>query len=230
MKGVDTVVHIVNIRHTPRVIKAAINNKVQRVICVHTTGIYSKFRTASEEYKIIDKELTEMIKAADIKLIILQPTMIYGDICDHNMSKFIKLIDKFKFFPVINHGKCLIQPVNARDLGKAYYNVLMMTQEKAKCVYNLSGKNPIKMIDAFKLISGDLGKKTIFVSFPLWFGVFLARILKAITFGKVNYVEKVERMSEDRSFPHEDAEMNFGYNPESFETGIAREVKEYINR
>ncbi|MFD3155944.1 NAD-dependent epimerase/dehydratase family protein [Haloimpatiens sp. FM7330] len=230
MKGIDTIVHIVNIRHTPRIIKAAINNKVSRAICVHTTGIYSKFKVASEEYKIIDKELKEMIKGTDIRLTILQPTMIYGDLCDHNMSKFIKMVDRLRLFPVINHGKCLIQPVNARDLGKAYYKSLMMPKDKVKPIYNLSGEKPIAMIDAFKLISNNLGKKTVFISFPLWFGVFLARILKIVTIGKVDYIEKVQRMSEDRCFSHEDGKKDFGYNPESFETGISREVKEYLNR
>lgn len=230
MKGVDTIIHIVNIRHTLRIIKVAINNKVPRAICVHTTGIYSKFKVASEEYKIIDKELTEMINKADIKLTVLQPTMIYGDVCDHNMSRFIKMVDRLRLFPVINHGKCLIQPVNARDLGKAYYKVLMMPSEKARPIYNLSGEKPIAMIDAFKMISNNLGKKTVFISFPMWFGVLLARILKIVTIGKVDYIERVQRMSEDRCFSHEDAKIDFRYNPESFQIGIAREVKEYLNR
>ncbi|MDD7792769.1 NAD-dependent epimerase/dehydratase family protein [Clostridium sp. 'White wine YQ'] len=230
MKDVDTVVHIVNIRHTLRIIKAAINNKVPRAICVHTTGIYSKFRGASEEYKIIDKELSEMIRGSDIKITVLQPTMIYGDICDHNMSRFIKMIDRFRLFPVINHGKCLIQPVNARDLGKAYYQVFMMPKDKAKTIYNLSGEKPITVIDAFRLISKNLGKKTVFISFPLWGGVLLARILKMVTLGKVDYIEKVQRMSEDRCFSHEDAKIDFEYRPESFEIGIEREVKAYLNR
>ena len=156
--------------------------------------------------------------------------MIYGDVCDRNMSKFIKMVDRFRVFPVINHGKSLIQPVNARDLGKAYYDVLMMPKEKAKSEYILSGEKPITMLEAFKLISNNLGKKTTFISFPLSFGVIMARVLKGITLGEIDYVERVQRMSEDRSFSHKEATADFGYNPESFEVGIAREVKEYLGR
>jgi hypothetical protein len=76
--------------------------------------------------------------------------MINGDVCDHNMSKFIKMVDGFRLFPVIDHGKCLIQPVNARDLGKAYYSVLMIPSEKVKPSYNLSGEKPIIMLEASK--------------------------------------------------------------------------------
>lgn len=230
MKDVDTVIHIVNIRHTLRVLKIAIKNNVQRIICVHTTGIYSKFRGASEEYKRIAEKIKEIVDKSVISVIILRPTMIYGDLCDHNMSKFIKMVDKFKIFPVINGGRCLIQPVNARDLGKAYYEVLTMPPEKVKKAYNLSGDKPIAMIDAFELIGNDLGKKTIFISFPLWFGVFAAIIVKTITFGRMDYIEKVQRMSEDRCFSHKEAEEDFGYSPEPFDIGIAREVKQYLNR
>ena len=91
MKDVDTIVHIVNIRYTLSIMKVAIKNNVGRAICVHTTGIYSKFKSASNEYKIINEKLDEMIKNADIKVTILQPTMIYGDLCDHNMYFILSL-------------------------------------------------------------------------------------------------------------------------------------------
>lgn len=230
MQDIDSIVHIVNVRHTLRILKIAINNKVSKAVCVHTTGIYSNFKIASEEYKIIENELQKLLSGEEIKVTILRPTMIYGDLCDHNMSKFIKMVDNFRLFPVINHGKGLIQPVNARDLGKAYYNVLMMPIDNAESEYILSGEKAITLLEALKLISDSLGKKTIFISFPLILGVFLAKFLKIGTLGKVDYVEKVQRMSEDRCFSHEDAKKDFGYSPESFEIGIAREVTEYMKR
>lgn len=230
MIGIDTIFHIINIRYTLPLVKLAVKNNIKRIICVHTTGIYSKFKAASEEYKQIEEELSRVVKQSDINLTILRPTMIFGDLCDHNMSKFIKMIDKLRIFPIINHGKCLIQPVNARDLGRAYYSVLMLQKEKAKTSYILSGEKTIPMLEAFKLISKNLGKKTVFISFPLGFGVLIAKTIKAITFSKIDFIEKVQRMSEDRCFSHEDAKNDFGYKPEQFEVGIAREVSEYLNR
>jgi nucleoside-diphosphate-sugar epimerase len=229
-KGIDEIVHIISIRHTLRILNAAAKNDVKRIISVHTTGIFSKFRIASEEYVIIEEDIKELLSKNDISMTILRPTMIYGDVCDRNMSKFIKMIDRFRVFPVINHGESLIQPVNARDLGKAYYDVLMMPAEKAKSEYILSGEKPITMLEAFKLISDNLGKKTTFISVPLSFGVIMARVLKGITLGKIDYVERVQRMSEDRSFSHKEATADFGYKPEPFEVGIEREVKEYLGR
>lgn len=231
MKGVDTIVHIVNIRHTLRIINAAISNGVNRAICVHTTGIYSKFRAASEEYLMIESELCDILsKNSEFKLIILRPTMIYGDLCDLNMSKFIRMIDRFRVFPVIDNGKGLIQPVNARDLGRAYFDILTMPTNQVKNEYILSGKDPITMSEALKLISLKLGKKTTFISIPLGLGVFLAKCMYLLSFGKINYIERVQRMSENRSFSHENAKYDFCYNPEPFDIGIEREIKEYLNR
>jgi len=228
MKGVDTVFNIANIKYSPKIVKIAVKNNVKRAILVHTTGIYSKFKIASQEYKNVENELEKEIKQSGIKVTILRPTMIYGDICDHNISKFIKMIDKLKILPIINNGKGLIQPVNARDLGKAYYDILMLSPKKIKSEYILSGNRPITILDTFKLISDNLGKKTIFVNFPINLAVFMAKCLRCISIGKIDYIEKAQRMGEDRNFSHDEAKKDFGYSPEPFKIGIAREVNEYL--
>lgn len=229
MIGIDTVLHIGSIFYSVSVIKAAAKNNVRRTILVHTTGIYSKYKSASEDYKNIELEINKIIKKNDfqIGLIILRPTMIYGNINDKNMIIFIKMVDKLRFFPIINHGKNLLQPVNARDLGKAYYKVIM----KADILngdYILSGEKPITMFEMLKTISNILGKKTTFVNVPLEFGIFLARVLKILTLGKIDYIEKVQRMGEDRHFSHEEAIKDFSYSPMSFTEGLEIEIKQYI--
>lgn len=230
MKGVDTIMHIYNIHHSAIIIREAIQNKVERAILVHTTGIYSNFKDASQGYKDIEKNVLEMTSDNNCltKVTILRPTMIYGDLCDSNMSKFIKMIDKLRIMPVIDGGKSLIQPVNARDLGKAFYTVLMSPEETSGKAYDLSGERPLKMIEVFKLISDNLNKRITFISVPLGLGVFLAGVAKVLTLGKIDYVEKVQRMAEDRSYPHKDAENDFTYKPMSFEEGIQIEVEHYL--
>lgn len=230
MNGVDAVMHIYNIHHSTTIVQAAIENNVKRTILVHTTGIYSNFKGASQGYKDVENKVAELIADPDCptKITILRPTMIYGDLYDSNMSKFIKMIDKFRIMPVINGGKSLIQPVNARDLGKAYYAVLNSPENTAGKAYNLSGEKPLQMIEVFKSISDNLNKKTIFVSVPLGFGVLLAKIAKALTLGKLDYIEKVQRMGEDRSYSHEEARNEFGYKPMSFVKGIWIEVEQHL--
>ena len=229
MVGVEEVIHIASIFYSHNVIKSAVKNNIKRAILVHTTGIYSKYKSASEEYKNIEKMIIQTIEnsKSDIKLIFLRPTMIYGYLNDRNMIVFINMVDKLRIFPVISQGKNLLQPVNGRDLGKAYYQ-LLIKKEITAGDYILSGDNPISMLEILKQISINLNKRTVFVSVPLAIGVFMARTLKLITFNKIDYIERVQRMGEDRNFPHDAAKADFNYSPMSFKDGLKIEVQEYL--
>lgn len=225
-KGIDTILEIYNIRYSLDVLDAALNENVKRIIFVHTTGIYSKYKMASEEYKRIEKEVIKKAKEK-IDITILRPTMIYGDICDHNISKFIKMMDKMKIYPLIAGGRAKIQPVNARDLGRAYYQVLVNDEKTKNQDYNLSGEEPISIKDMLKNISYILNKKTLFIPIPLYFSVFCAYILKILTLGKINIVEKVLRMDEDRCFDNSKAREDFGYTTIDFQKGLKEEIRQY---
>lgn len=231
MNEVNTVVHIASIFHSVTLMRAAVKNDVKRAVLVHTTGIYSKYKSASEEYKGIEESIDKIVKESNstIGLIYLRPTMIYGNINDSNMIVFIKMVDRLRLFPIIDQGKNLLQPVNGRDLGKAYYQVLRKSNIMSGD-YILSGEKPISMKDLFRLISKILNKKTTFISVPLAFGVFMAKVLKVCSLGKVDYIEKVQRMGEDRSFSHESAIEDFGYQPMSLSEGLEIEIKEYLKK
>jgi nucleoside-diphosphate-sugar epimerase len=231
MIDVDTILHIASIFYSSNIIKAAVKNNVRRVILVHTTGIYSKYKSASEIYKNIEINIGKMLQTSNhpIGLIYLRPTMIYGNIHDRNIIIFIKMLDKFRWFPVIEHGKSLIQPVNGRDLGKAYYQILMKTNIM-NGDYILSGEKPISILDLYRLISNYLDKKTKYFNIPLWLGLCIARIFKFFTLGKIDYIEKVQRMCENRSFSHNAATRDFGYKPMPLEEGIKIEVEEYLEK
>lgn len=226
-KNIDTILEIYNIRYSLNVLEASIQNNVKRIIFVHTTGIFSKYKMASGEYKLIEKEVKDKAMKNKIDITILRPTMIYGDICDHNISKFIKMMDKMRIYPMIAGGQAEIQPVNARDLGRAYYQVLINPEKTKNKYYNLSGETPIKIKNMLKLILKYLNKKTVFVPIPMFVSVSAAYILKFITFGKKNIVEKVLRMNEPRVFSNEEARKDFGYTTINFEEGIKEEVEQY---
>ena len=149
---------IYNIHYSLSVLNAAINNNVKRIIFVHTTGIYSKYKEASKEYKKIEKEVIKKAEKEKIDYTILRPTMIYGDLCDHNISKFIKMVDKFKIFPLIAGGDAEIQPVNARDLGKAYFLVLNNKERTKNKCYNLSGADKVKIREMLEMIKKEILK------------------------------------------------------------------------
>lgn len=231
MVGVNTVFHIASIFYSTALMRATVKNNVKRAILVHTTGIYSKYKSASEEYKMIEQNVNNIVKENNpgMGLIYLRPTMIYGYSNDKNMIVFINMVDKLRLFPIINQGRNRLQPVNGRDLGKAYYQILT----KSNIIngdYILSGEKPITMKELFELISHHLNKKTSFINVPLNLGVFLARCLKVCSIGKIDYIEKVQRMGEDRNFPYDEAAKDFGYNPMPISDGLKMEIEEYLKK
>ena len=227
--GAETVIHIAGIWRTLKLLEA-INRVggVKHIILVHTTGIYSKHKIASREYEEIEARMQKYLDMG-MNITILRPTMIFGDMRDHNISKFIKLVAKLPVLPEIDHGTGLIQPVNARDLGQAYYKAAMV-ERLPRLSYNISGERELSIHELLELIARYMGKKPRFISLPMGLGVFGAKTVKLLSGGRVDLVEKVLRLGEDRNFSHADAAEDFGYEPASFIEGLEREVKEFLQQ
>ena len=228
VRGADTVVHISGIRDTLRLLSAIeAEGGVGHLVLVHTSGIFSRHKMASAEYKQIEGAMQPYLDRG-MNVTILRPTMIFGDIRDHNVSKFIRMVDRLPVMPMIDRGLAPVQPVNARDLGQAYYKAAMHERLPER-EYICSGEKPVSVRRLCELIGEDLGKKVRFVFVPMPIGVAGAWLVKVLTLGKKDYVEKVLRLGEDRSFSHEAAARDFGYEPEPFELGLKREVEEYMH-
>lgn len=229
-RGADVVFHIAGIGKSVPLVQAALENGVRRVVLVHTTGIYSKYKAAGEYYREIDKKVTDLCRSSGAGLTILRPTMIYGTVRDGNIIQFIKMVDKFSPMPVVNHADYLLQPVHAEDLGRAYYGVLSHLEETAGKNYILSGRDPVKLIDLFRIIAGELGVKRRFVSVPFPIAYAGSWVMYLLSLTKIDMREKVQRLCEDRTYPHEEAVRDFGYNPMPFVEGLRREVQDYLRQ
>jgi nucleoside-diphosphate-sugar epimerase len=227
LTGADTVVHIANIHFSPAILRIGRECGVKRFVLVHTTGIYSRFKAASQEYIEIEEQILPLMARENIT--ILRPTMIFGDLNDYNISKFIRFVDALPVLPVVGSGAALVQPVNARDLGRALYRVLENEGTFGKA-YDLSGEKAVSIRQLYRLIARELGKKRLILGLPMGLCVFGAKTIRCLTFGRLDLVERVQRMGEDRSYSHRAAELDFGYDPEPFETGLRREVRAYLAR
>lgn len=224
-KNIDTILHIASINNSLDILDVAVKNQVKWFIGIHTTGMFSKYKIASEGYINIENKIKSTY-ADKINITILRPTMIYGSSMDHNMYKLIKFVDKSPVFPVFGNGKNLMQPVHAKDLGYAYYNVLMNESITKNKDYNLSGKKALRYKDLVKTVSDELGTKIIFMHIPIKFSYLAAKIGQKVPGFPIN-AEQVLRMQEDKKFGHINAKKDFNYNPLSFEEGIMDEIKEY---
>ena len=223
MRGSKTVLHIASIKLSVNVIRAGKEMGIDWFICVHTTGRYSKFKSASAEYIEIEDKLIKLHS----NLTILRPTLIYGSSRDKNFWRLIKFINNYSFFPIFGSGKNLMQPVNAEDLGSAYLKVL---KNKTSCFgkqYNLPGRDQISYLSILREIATALDRKVFFIHLPMWLSIMGAYVGKIIMRSRFPIsVEQVLRMKEDRIFSYEDAKHDFGYSPMKFKYGILREVRE----
>ena len=228
LSGGETIIHVAGIHWSRYVVDAAVADNVRRLILVHTTGIYSKYKAAGKEYRHIDEYVETKCRENNILLTILRPTMIYGNTSDNNVVTFIKMVDKFPLMPVVKGARFELQPVHYKDLGKAYFDVLMNEKATAGNNYDLSGGEVIQLRDMLTVIGENLGKKVRFISCPYWLAYSGAWIIYCLTFTKVDYREPVQRLCEPRCYSHTQATADFGYNPMTFREGIEDEAKEYI--
>ena len=228
-KDVDTLLNIVGIIYQPeRIAQIALEEGVKRIISVHTTGRYSKYKYAAAGYIENDRKVTELCNRYGASRTILRPTMIYGGLDDQNVSVFIRMVDRFPIMPVINGARYALQPVHRRDLGHAYADVLLAPDKTRNKDYTLSGKEPIDLRDMLIAIGGHLGKKVRFMSVPYPIAFAGACMVYFMTFGKIDYREKVQRMVEPRCYPHDEATRDFGFEPVGFAEGVKDEVQEYM--
>lgn len=225
VQGMDIILHIAGIQISKILFKKAVQNKVDWIISIHTTGRYSKFKSASAEYIEIEDELLKLRN--EINITILRPTMIYGSSRDKNMSRLIKFLDKSPIYPIFGNGKNLMQPVNAIDLARAYIQVIENSEVTKNENYNLSGKYPEKYKYLINTVSKHLDKKTILIKLPIFISYFLVKFSRKVIPKFPLNEEQVLRMKEDKDFTHLKATDDFGYNPMAFEEGIKEEINEY---
>lgn len=225
VQGMDIILHIAGIQISKILFKKAVQNKVDWIISIHTTGRYSKFKSASAEYIEIEDELLKLRN--EINITILRPTMIYGSSRDKNMSRLIKFLDKSPIYPIFGNGKNLMQPVNAIDLARAYIQVIENSEVTKNENYNLSGRYPEKYKNLINTVSKHLNKKIMIIKLPILLSYYIVKFSKKTIPKFPLNEEQVLRMKEDKDFTHLKATKDFYYNPMSFEEGIKEEINEY---
>lgn len=231
-ESVYMLIHIASVKMTMDIVPIALEQGVDNIIMVHTTGIYSKYKAAGEAYRQIEASIAHLVdkyrqQNRSINTCILRPTMVYGDLNDGNIAVFIKMVDRLRLFPVVNGAKYDLQPVWCKDLGNAYYEVMMHWDTTKNKEYILSGGAPIKLREMFLEIARQLNVKNTFISCPYPIAYVGACIIYVLSLTKIDMREKVQRLVEPRAYGHEAATRDFGYDPVEFAVGVTEEIRMY---
>ena len=220
MEDCDTVFHIAEKLLTEHVWHAIMRaSSVKNVILVSSTLIYSQYYPHSPLH-VFEPQIRKDFEERGIKYAFIRPTMIFGTPKDHNISTFIRWFNKYPVFPIVGKGKANIQPVSRLDVAEGYYLILKNFNYLKQTDYIVSGEREMTLMEMFKIITDLSGHKVRFFNVPYSFAKFLVYVVYVISFGKIKYMEKLDRLTEDRAYSHQKITEEFGYSPRSFEERV----------
>ncbi len=219
----DLVLHTAHVHFTPQMMRLAERYGVPRVLLIHTTGMYSKYREYGARYREIDDAVTSQVVTGPCWTI-LRPTMIYGNSRDHNLHKMIRAICRLPIFPLFGDGGATFQPVHVEDVADAAMTIL----ETPACrwrAYDLSGGTVATYKEMMLLICRLLNRRPLLLPVPLPAALALASIGERLRPGGVGVSrEQIRRLGENKAFSHADAARDFGFTPRSLHEGLAEEI------
>ena len=226
MEGCDTVFHIAEKLLTEYVWHAIMRSpQIKNVILVSSTLIYSKYYPHSPLH-VFEPQIRKDFEGRGIKYVFIRPTMIFGTVKDHNISTFIRWFNKYPVFPIVGKGEANIQPVSRLDVAEGYYSVLKNLKTLQETDYIVSGDREMKLIEMFNIITGLLNHKVCFFNVPYGFAKFCVRLVYILSFKKIKYMEKLDRLTEDRAYNHDKITEELGYMPLPFEDRVKPLVDE----
>jgi len=212
--------------HAETIIKAAQSAGIERAIFISTTAIFTKLNSRSKSTRLA-AEIA--IQHSDLEYTILRPTMIYGSQRDRNMIRLIRWLQRIPLIPIFCKGNYLQQPVFVDDVAGAIVKCLEQPKTIGKS-YNIAGEKALTYNEVIDIIAGIIGKKILKLYLPDKFVVKFLRLLEKMRLPFPIKAEQVKRLNENKDFSYEEASLDFGYKPRSFEEGIRFEIEQLQRR
>lgn len=225
MNGCEALINIASMGfgHIPGIVSCAENAGIKRAIFISTTAIFTHLNTNS---KSLRQEAEDCVMRSSLEWTILRPTMIYGTPEDRNMIRLLSFIRRWRVMPIPGSGQRAQQPVHVDDVAKAIVDAFFSEQTIHKS-YNISGKQPLDFNQIVDLAAKALGIKVYKVHVPFSLIRICFKIYELFVSNPRLKEEQILRLNEDKEFDHTAARKIFGFNPISFEEGIAKEVALY---
>lgn len=219
LAGVDSLLHVAGIEHSPAVVEASRAAGVSRLVVVGSTSAHSAYEFRSGP----KKRMEGVVRDSGLDWTIVRPAMIYGSERDKNVHRLLRFLDRSPVFPIFGPGTNLWQPVYHEDCARGVYEALVRPAA-AGHAYDLPGALPLPYATLVETAARALGKKPRLVRLPL------EPIRRALLFAESLRLplpiksEQVLRLREDKAYPYDDARRDLDYVPRPFERGVALEV------
>jgi uncharacterized protein YbjT (DUF2867 family) len=220
LSGMEAMVHVAGIEHTPWVLKAAREAGVERLVMVSSTSVHSAYEFRSGQKRHMER----LIYESGLAYTIVRPTMIYGSELDKNMHRLLRFLDRSPVFPMFGPGDNLWQPVYHEDCAQGVLEALERPVAIGEA-YDLPGAEPLSYLELVRTAAGALGKKPRIVRLPLDPAHRFLVVAERLRIPLPVRAEQVFRLKEDKAYPHEKARRQLGYGPRTFSEGIKVEVE-----
>lgn len=222
MRGNEVLVCIASIGfgHAPALVAAARSAGIRRALFISTTAIFTSLNAGSKRARVAAEE---SIATSGIDWTVLRPTMIYGAAGDRNMERLIRYMQRWPVILVAGNGEHLQQPVHVDDVARAVADALR-SPGTAGHAYNVSGAEPVTFNELIDTTARLLGRRVRKLHVPLRPAVALLRTFERAHLRLPIRAEQIERLNEDKAFPHHEAVRDFGFVTRTFAEGIAAEI------
>jgi len=195
----------------------------KKIVVLSSTSRFTKTTsTDAHEAKVVNDLIAgeEALQAwagqHGIQWVLLRPTLIYGRSTDRNLSEIVRMIRKFRFFPLLGSGKGLRQPIYVDDVAQACLQAALSNRAVNKA-YNISGTEILTYREMVARVFRAMGlaPRLVQINTSL-FKIAIAALRMLPRYRNWSF-DMVDRMSKDMVFPHDEAKMDFGFSPRGFE-------------
>jgi hypothetical protein len=222
-------VHVPAIWQLPENLPWLVHCGLRRLVCLSSTSILSKEESPSR----YERDLAFRLAAAEelvlseceklgVDCAILRPTMIYGRGLDRNVTRAVKFIEKFGFYPAAIRADGLRQPVHADDLAAAAMAILE-SDKPVRGIYEVGGREVLAYDEMIGRLFDLLGRSRRILRIPML--ALLAGALGWITRRPEITGAMVKRMGEDLVADNTRAHADFDYVGRDFLAGGLSDIR-----
>ena len=225
LAAADTVFHLAALPSLPRHIPELATRGVDRVIAMSSTSRLTKADSPSSYERQVaaglaraEEELAEICDQLGLAWTVFRPTMIYGAGLDQNVTTIARWIRRFRFFPLVDNGLGLRQPVHADDLAHACVAAVDAAPAFGR-IFELAGGEQLSYREMVLRVFENEGMRPRFVPVP---GLVLRALIQCLrVLPKYRYLTPavIDRMAADLCFETAQADEAFGYRPRAFLRG-----------
>lgn len=232
---ISTVIHLAPLPWLPRHLPELVERGASRIVAMSSTSRLTKADSASPYERSVaaslaqaEDDLASVCDRLGVAWTVFRPTMIYGagqDRSIHTIARFIRI---FRFFPLVDHGRGLRQPVHADDLAQACMAAMEADTADGR-VFELAGGERLSYREMVGRVFRSQGIRPRFLPVPGSLLRGLLRLARRLPGHGYLTPEMVDRISGDLCFDITAAREAFGYAPRAFMPGGRYDAADEVN-